>query len=340
MSAMDKRCILHDIVQAIPEAIDPKPMYSQAEAGIEAACVVAKVLESVGDILATHSNLHPPSTQPFKDALAGIAKATNGFAKRVESLCILNGIVDGASGLDTSSHNPKVPVNVIIVELQQLNQRMATLEGSKTLVNNQRNPAKDTAPTAASYARVARSTPSQPKPTENKGAATRKENSQHEEERIVARFRGNGPAHNVQLPPHTIGEIVNKLLSKNTATGNIRLLYAKWNRVNNLILGFPAGTNMDLVKPLYEALKSALRLPSDTIFLRDIAWSKVMIANVPTSLGPSGGALFSDKELLDEFLLAKPWASEVVITQPPRWAARPEKVQDAGKLFSLFTVVL
>lgn len=144
---------------------------------------------------------------------------------------------------------------------------------------------------------------------------------------FVFRFQGSGPPVTECTPPSSIKQIIDPLLLKHAETNKYRLLCAKWNTHGNLILSFNPGTNPTAIFTIKEDIHKALRLPSPAVFSRDVAWSKVLIAGVPTGLSPMGyGEVYSEKQLREEVLANNPFIAALNITQDPRWVIHPENL--------------
>lgn len=147
------------------------------------------------------------------------------------------------------------------------------------------------------------------------------------EVRFVFRFRGSGPPVAERVQPTSIKQIIDPLLLKHAETNKYRLLCAKWNSHGNLVLSFNPGTNATAIFAIKEDIRKALKLPAPVVFSRDVAWSKVLIAGVPTGLSPMGyGEVYSEKQLREEILANNPFIAALNITQEPRWVVRPENL--------------
>ncbi|KAF8600835.1 hypothetical protein BDV93DRAFT_525103 [Ceratobasidium sp. AG-I] len=141
--------------------------------------------------------------------------------------------------------------------------------------------------------------------------------------RYVVRLSGdNSSALHSLLPtePFRLASLALSLIS----APHVPLLAAYWNRSNNLMLAFPAGTPDLAVQPLLAPIRSALSIDPAIPISRVVNWSKVLISSVPTRDLP-GSPTFSE-EAVTAALAANPPFSALSVMRAPRWVRNPASI--------------
>ncbi|CUA67950.1 E3 ubiquitin-protein ligase listerin [Schizosaccharomyces pombe 972h-] [Rhizoctonia solani] len=101
-------------------------------------------------------------------------------------------------------------------------------------------------------------------------------------------------------------------------------LGAQWNRKNNLIVSFPAGTTRTAIKLLYPSIHSLVGSVDKPVIRFDVPWRKVHLAGILARESPDL-PITSEAELRHTLLL-NPALQALNITVQPTWLKKPESI--------------
>ncbi|EUC58955.1 hypothetical protein RSOL_287940, partial [Rhizoctonia solani AG-3 Rhs1AP] len=101
-------------------------------------------------------------------------------------------------------------------------------------------------------------------------------------------------------------------------------LGVQWNRKNNMIISFPAGTTRTAVKLLYPSIHSLVGSEDEHIIRFDVPWSKVHLAGI-LARDCLDLPITSEAELRHTLLL-NPALQALSITIQPTWLKKPESI--------------
>jgi hypothetical protein len=191
---------------------------------------------------------------------------------------------------------------------------------------NPKNSKPDTPATPAAPTYAQKASTGSNEQTTSKPVATPKPPQKKEDVRFVLRAQGGIPS-NLQIQPFEIKDRLRETFKNRSGVENTILKEAKWNRSNNLVLTFPYNCNVKAILNLADEIKKALRIPTPTTFIRDVAWSRIMLTNVLTGVNApvNKGLPFSD-EYLREQLTDNDCMKKINITQNPRWVPKPDTI--------------
>lgn len=111
-----------------------------------------------------------------------------------------------------------------------------------------------------------------------------------------------------------------------------------WNRLNNLVISFPKGTDIMGCFDQEEHFKKALMLPWPATFECNVTISHIKINSVPTGLGIEGRVdkVFSFPQVLQEVHMALPELAKAKIVQGPCWLTKGEPTGTKRSLMAAF----
>ncbi|EUC56822.1 hypothetical protein RSOL_201110, partial [Rhizoctonia solani AG-3 Rhs1AP] len=102
------------------------------------------------------------------------------------------------------------------------------------------------------------------------------------------------------------------------------LLGAHWNRNNNLIVSFPAGTTRTSIKTLYPSIRLFMGSEDKPVIRFDVPWRKVHLAGIRARDDPDHP--IASNEVLRQSLQLNPALQAINITIQPTWLKKPESI--------------